>query len=224
VKLLRAITLHICPLRARKRNNQAVAALGCHLCGAPTRLAGDTSSGSATLEPASDGPVRWPALLDVREGESIIFHGHPSWRAMLGFHVKGFLLAVAAGALAGVLSSLATGHVVAAWVVLAVALLFVIVLTRGALRRQRTTYTITNRRLTIELGLLGREVHETRIDQIQNVNASQSPLERALSIGDVSFDTAGGAAFDFSFRGVAHPRRLVRMVDDALRQRAPSRF
>lgn len=143
---------------------------------------------------------------------------------MLGFHVRGFLLAVAAGALAGVLSALAAGHVVAVWVILAVLLVFVVVITQGVLRRWRTTYTITSRRLTIELGLLGRDVHETRIEQIQNVNSSQSLLERALGVGDVSFDTAGGAAFDFSFRGVAHPRRIVGMVDDALRQRVPSRF
>ena len=143
---------------------------------------------------------------------------------MLGFHAKGFLLAVAAGALAGVLSALAAGHVVAGWVILAVLLVFVIVIAQCTLRLRRTTYTITSRRLTIELGLLGREVHETRIEQIQNVNSSQSLLERALGVGDVSFDTAGGAAFDFSFRGVAHPRQIVRMVDDALRERVPSRF
>lgn len=143
---------------------------------------------------------------------------------MLGLHARGFLLAVAAGALAGVLSALAAGHVLAGWVILAVLAVFVFVIARSVLRRRLTTYTITSRRLTIELGLLGREVHETRIEQIQNVNASQSILERALGVGDVSFDTAGGAAFDFSFRGVAHPRRIVRMVDDALRRSAPSRF
>ncbi len=143
---------------------------------------------------------------------------------MLGLHARGFLLAVAAGALAGVLSALAAGHVLAGWVILAVLVVFVFVIARSVLRRRLTTYTITSRRLTIELGLLGREVHETRIEQIQNVNASQSILERALGVGDVSFDTAGGAAFDFSFRGVAHPRRIVRMVDDALRRSAPSRF
>jgi uncharacterized membrane protein YdbT with pleckstrin-like domain len=160
-----------------------------------------------------------PGLLDLRDGESIIFHGHPSWRSMLTFHVRGFLLSVAAGVLAGVLSAVAAGHVVAGWVILAVLVVFVVVITRGALRRRRTTYTITNRRLTIELGLLGREVHETRIEQIQNVGASQSMLQRALGVGDVSFDTAGGAAFDFSFRGVADPRQIVRLVDDALHQR-----
>jgi membrane protein YdbS with pleckstrin-like domain len=154
------------------------------------------------------------------DDELIIFHGHPSWRSMLGFHLKGFLLAVAAGVLAGVLSAAVSGHAGSGWVVLAVLAVFAIVIGRGLIRRQRTTYTITSRRLTIEVGLLGREVHETRLEQIQNVNTSQSPLQRVLDIGDVSFDTAGGAAFDFAFRGVSHPRRIMRTVDDALRRRA----
>jgi uncharacterized membrane protein YdbT with pleckstrin-like domain len=154
--------------------------------------------------------------------ERVIFHGHPSWRSMLSFHVKGFLLAVAAGVLAGVLSVLLGGRVGAGWVTLAVLAVFVVVIGGGALRRRRTTYTITSERLTIEVGLLGREVHETRLERVQNVNASQTLIERALRVGSVSFDTAGGAGFDFSFRGVADPRQIVGTITDTLRRRARS--
>jgi uncharacterized membrane protein YdbT with pleckstrin-like domain len=157
--------------------------------------------------------------VEARDGESIIFRGHPSWRSMVGFHLRGFLAAVAAGALAGVISAGVSGHVGAGWVVLAVLAVFLVVVARALARCQRTTYTITNRRLTIEIGLVGREVHETRLEQIQNVNASQSVTERLLRVGDVSFDTAGGAAYDFAFRGVSHPRHILRTVDQALRHR-----
>lgn len=141
---------------------------------------------------------------------------------MLGFHLRGFILAVAAGVLAGLLNAAVSGHSGSGWVVLAVLAVFVIVVARGLVRRRRTTYTITSRRLSIEVGLLGRQVHETRLTQVQNVNISQSLLQRALDIGDVSFDTAAGAAFDFSFRGVSRPRQIVRTVDEALRQGAMS--
>jgi uncharacterized membrane protein YdbT with pleckstrin-like domain len=154
--------------------------------------------------------------------ELIIFHGHPSWRSMLGFHLKGFLLAVAAGVVVGLASVAISGRTGSGWVVLAVLAVFVIVIARGLVRRLRTTYTITSRRLTIKTGLLGREVHETRLEQIQNVSTSQSLLERALDIGDVSFDTAGGAEFGFAFRGVSQPQRIVRTVDEALHRRAMS--
>jgi uncharacterized membrane protein YdbT with pleckstrin-like domain len=139
---------------------------------------------------------------------------------MLPFHLKGLLAAIGLGVLAGLVSAAATGAVETGWVVAAVLVVFLAVLGRGLLSRQRITYTITSRRLTIETGLVARDVHETRLEQIQNVRASQSPLERLAGVGTVAFDTAGGAAYDFAFAGVADPRQLVRTVDQALHERA----
>jgi uncharacterized membrane protein YdbT with pleckstrin-like domain len=160
--------------------------------------------------------------VDTDPSEQILFHGHPSWLSMLGFHVKGLLAAVAAGVLAGLITSALSGSVNVLWVVVAVMAVFVLVIARGSIRRKRTTYTITSERLTIQLGLMSRELHETRLDRVQNVSSRQSVLERLLGVGTVVFDTAGGAAFDFSFHGVAHPRGIVRTVDHALRERMTS--
>lgn len=142
---------------------------------------------------------------------------------MLTFYAKGLLAAIAAGIVAGLLTAAASGAVESGWVAAAVLVVFAAVLAVGLLQRQRVTYTITNRRLTIETGLLARDVRETRLEQIQNVRASQSPLERLAGIGTVTFDTAGGASFEFSFSGVAEPRQLVRTVDQALHERSPAR-
>jgi uncharacterized membrane protein YdbT with pleckstrin-like domain len=141
---------------------------------------------------------------------------------MLAFQLKGLLAAIGAGVIAGLISSAVSGSVNVFWVVVAVLAVFAFVITRGTIRRRRTTYTITSQRLTIQLGLMSRELHETRLDRVQNVNSRQSVLERLLGVGTVDFDTAGGASFDFSFRGVAHPHRIVRTVDHALRERAAS--
>jgi uncharacterized membrane protein YdbT with pleckstrin-like domain len=142
---------------------------------------------------------------------------------MLPFHLKGLLAAIIAGTLAGVASAAASGSVRAWWVVGAVLVVFIVVLSRGLLQRRRLTYTITSRRLTIEAGLVAREVHETRLEQIQNVNLSQSLLERILGVGTIAFDTAGGAAFEFSFAGVSDPGQIVHTVDQVLHERALGR-
>jgi uncharacterized membrane protein YdbT with pleckstrin-like domain len=155
-------------------------------------------------------------------GEEVLFHGHPSWRSMPGFHIKGLFVAVLIGAIAGVISALADGHVQVAWVIVAVLAAFAAALGRGLLRRLQTTYTITDHRLTIERGLMSRELYETRIERVQNVSLRQSLSERMLGVGTVDFDTAGGAGFDFSFSGVAEPRRVVRTVDRVLRARLRS--
>lgn len=142
---------------------------------------------------------------------------------MIAFHGRGLLAAIAAGVVAGLASASVSGAVAAGWVTLAVVAVFGLVLARGLVKRRRTTYTITDRRLTIEVGLMARAVHETRLERIQNVRSTQTPLERLLDVGTVSFDTAAGAGFDFRFTGVAHPRRIVRTVDRALHERTLGR-
>ncbi len=149
-------------------------------------------------------------------GEQVFFHGHPSWRSMAGFHMKGILLAILAGIGAGAAGAIADGTVQVLWVIVAVLVVFVVVILLGLTRRMTTTYTITDQRLTIDHGLLSRDVRETRLERVQNVNSQQSLLERLLRVGTVEFDTAGSADYDFSFRGVADPRQIARTVDRAL--------
>ena len=109
------------------------------------------------------------------------------------------------------------------WVIAVVLLVFVVVLAVGQLRRIQTTYSITNRRLTIETGLLSRRLHQTRLERVQNVNSTQSLLRPGSRIGTVDFDTAGESEFDFAFRGVRDPRGIVRTVDRALHELARRR-
>ncbi len=135
---------------------------------------------------------------------------------MLAFYVRGLLAAVVAGVIVGIVTRLTGRSVDVPWVSAAVLVVFVVVLAWGLIRRIATTYTITNRRLTIRSGLLSRELHECRLERVQNVNTRQRLLERMLGIGTVDFDTAAGAAYDFSFRGVEDPGGIVRTVNAAL--------
>jgi uncharacterized membrane protein YdbT with pleckstrin-like domain len=155
-------------------------------------------------------------------GESVLFHGHPAWRSMLALHFKGLLWAIGIGVLVGIGSAIDKSRVQVAWVVGAVLLVLAIEVAVASIRRLATTYTITTQRLTIRFGLLSRDMHETRLERVQNVNSRQSMLERLLGIGTVDFDTAGGAEFNFAFRGINHPEELVRTVDQAIRALGPA--
>jgi len=147
--------------------------------------------------------------------EWVLFSGHPCWRSMLGFHVRWFVLAVLAGAVAGV-ATIQAKHVQVRWVALAVVVVAVYSVLRGLARRAATTYTVTDRRLVIERGLVRRDLQEAPLWRVQNVFAHQSLRQRLLGVGSVHFDTAAGAEFDFCFTGVQRPRDLVRAVDRAL--------
>lgn len=148
-------------------------------------------------------------------GEQIVFEGHPSWRSILGFYVKGILIV-------GVLAALVVlwGETIgdgASEATVAIVLFggAAIVVLVGFLKRVATRYTITNRRLHIKHGIVSREVQETRLTRVQDVSYSQSVFQRLLQIGDVDFDTASDDPTDFVFAGVAQPERVVEEVHDA---------
>ena len=148
--------------------------------------------------------------MDLHPGEEILFDGHPSWRATLGFYVVGFVLAVVAGVIAGVAGGTTLG-VIVVLVALAVVLLV------GLVRRLGTHYLVTTERLRIRRGILSRRVQQTQLERVQNVNTDQSFFERVLQIGTVDFDTAGTEDSDFTFRGIADPEQVVTAVDRAQR-------
>jgi uncharacterized membrane protein YdbT with pleckstrin-like domain len=151
--------------------------------------------------------------MDLHEGETVLFEGRPSWRAILGFYVVGVLVAAAVGAVVGLIASAGTGIAV-------FAALVALVVLAGYLRRLGTRYAISNERLWIQRGLLARHTQETRLTRVQNVNTDQSVFQRMLRVGTVDFDTAGTDApeADFAFRGVGDPAGVARTVDAAVRQ------
>jgi uncharacterized membrane protein YdbT with pleckstrin-like domain len=150
-----------------------------------------------------------PVNINLSDGETVIFQGHPSWRAIIGFYLKGLVIAIVLGIIAKLVGS--TSDVfIAVIVVLALTVLI------GFLKRWATTYTITTRRLNIKRGIISREIQETRLERVQDVNYSQSVYQRVMQIGDVDFNTAAsGGDYDFIFYGVANPGEVVESVDRA---------
>ncbi len=146
--------------------------------------------------------------MDLQPGENVIYQGHPSWRAILGFYLKGVAIAGVAAVIAKLIEDTGTALVVAAVIVGLTSL-------AGFIKRVATTYTITDRRLNIKRGIIARKVQETRLQRVQNVNFNQSVYQRLMQIGDVDFDTAAGDDYNFVFAGVAEPEDVVEQVDRA---------
>ena len=151
----------------------------------------------------------------LHPGERILYEGHPSWRAILDFYLKGIL----ATAVICLLVALATGLIgdeTNKSLVAIIALVGVAVtILAGFVKRVATSYTITDRRLHIKRGIVSRTIQETRLERVQNVNYHQTVTQRMLQVGDVDFDTAAGDDYNFVFSGVAEPADVVHMVDSA---------
>ena len=150
--------------------------------------------------------------MDLHPGEEIVFEGHPSWRGVLSFYLKGLGIALAIGLILFFAISTAAG--IGAFV----AVMAVVILV-GLVVRVATRYVISTERLNIRTGILSKHVQQTAIDRVQNVNTEQTFVDRILRVGSVDFDTAGTDDSDFTFRGVSNPSGIVAAVDRAQRLR-----
>jgi uncharacterized membrane protein YdbT with pleckstrin-like domain len=150
--------------------------------------------------------------MELRKNEHELYEGRPSWRALMSFYLGGIGLA----ALVVVILGLLAGEWAPALLIGAgIAVLTIVV---GSFRRASTKYLITNQRLRISRGMVRRNVQETRLERVQNVNYEQGALDRMLGVGTVDFDTAGTDDSEFRFDWVNHPEEVVRAVDRAIEE------
>jgi uncharacterized membrane protein YdbT with pleckstrin-like domain len=152
--------------------------------------------------------------MELLEGETVLWRGRPTWRAYIGYFLKYGVLALAIGVIVEILKDTAwdgapRGY---AWGITAVLLILVILV--GWIRKLQTLYTVTTERIHIRKGILSRADHSTTHARVQNVNSSQGIIDRILGTGDVEFDTAGSDDFEFRFYAVRHPGALVKLVGE----------
>ena len=127
----------------------------------------------------------------------------------MSFYVSGLIAAVVLGGILWLTASAGVGVAVGVGV-------FALTLVIGYVRRIFTKYLITNRRLRITRGIVRRNVQETRLDRVQNVNYAQGVIDRLFKVGTVDFDTAGTDDSEFRFEWVNRPDAVVRAVDEAI--------
>src|SRR5918994_1589245 len=155
--------------------------------------------------------------MEMRAGERELYEGRPSWRALMSFYLIGLGVAALVVVIVGLLADSWGAAIVIAAVIAGLTLVV------GYLRRIGTKYLITTQRLRISRGLVRKNVQETRLERVQNVNYNQSMLDRLFRVGNVDFDTAGTDDSEFRFEWVNGPETVVRAVDEAIHQAGASR-
>ncbi len=143
-------------------------------------------------------------------GERILFHGHPSW---LSYSKALFLclLLASAGALA-----VPFGLRYAALGFLCSSATFTCI---GIARFSRD-YLITEERVEVLWGVIGRSSKEVRIRDIRSIDVRESWISGLLGLGSVDFSSAANAGIEVAFEYVrqAHGvkelvRQLQRLTD-----------
>lgn len=153
--------------------------------------------------------------MELVHGERILWQGRPSWRSQLSFFVIWIPLALLPVIIAGALEANGhgTGFAYGTWITISL-ILVVLVIAYDYVRRYGTYYMVSDQRLRVRRGILSRREQTARFERVQNVNISQSLLDRILRVGTVEFDTAGSDQGDATFRfyGIDDPQQLVRIV------------
>lgn len=83
--------------------------------------------------------------------------------------------------------------------------------------RMGTRYRVTEEKVTAEYGILSKNSTTINLQDIRNVELSQSGLERLLGYGDIAFSTAGTGGTEITFNKVPKPNNIKQRVEEARR-------
>ena len=136
------------------------------------------------------------------EHEQIHFRGHPSWFSFLG----GILLGIAL--LGASVASLPLGG---KYLVLGVGL-SILTFCSIVLTRQLHEYFVTNERVEMDWGLIGRSSKEIRIVDIRAIDVHQGGLLGFFGVGTVDFSSTASTQIEVRFKNVRRPHRIKELV------------
>jgi uncharacterized membrane protein YdbT with pleckstrin-like domain len=135
-------------------------------------------------------------MSNLLPGETLVLKSHPHWITLVGALVVPVVLVIAV--LVADVTILGPDHLYYNFPqhtrlflslgVAAIALLWLIVVW---IRWQSTTYTLTDQRIKIEMGVFSRQEKIIPIDRVQDCMTKESVLGRILGYGRVEVDAAG---------------------------------
>ncbi len=155
-------------------------------------------------EVLSDEELEGIEIEDEEENdhEQIHFRGHPSWFGFMGGILLGFIILGAS-----VASLPLGGKYLVIGVVLASLTFCCVVLTR-----QLHEYFVTDERVEIDWGLIGRSSKEIRIVDIRSIDVHQGGLLGFFGVGTVDFCSTASTSVEVRFKNVRRPHKIKELV------------
>ena len=138
------------------------------------------------LRSSNVATVSPPLPSTPEEHETTIFETNPTYISYLGYYILGAMLSV-----------MLIGIFMIIWAIL---------------DRNRRFYKVTNKRVSIRSGIIGRATTEVEILDIRNVVMRQSVFDRIFGFGNVGISSAGTGQIEVTFAGVANPATVRDLV------------
>jgi uncharacterized membrane protein YdbT with pleckstrin-like domain len=154
-------------------------------------------------------------------GEKVIYETRLHWIVMLGHLVVGCLLLGLPGLVLLYYALNQNGmetrdvHLMEGG---GVALLIcgVVVIVIGMVRRNATEMAVTNHRVVIKTGLVGRKTVEMLLNKVESIEVSETALGRMLAYGTIVIIGTGGTSDPF--HKMAHPLEFRSQVQHQIEQ------
>ena len=157
-------------------------------------------------------PPALPAHAQTNDGERtpdeeiVYYEGSPLLRGEIGLVLLWFLAGAAVIALPILWASLASdGPPWWLWFAVVVGLLLIFV---PSLWVKRHRYTITNHRIDVESGLLGKSIDTLELWHVNDIGMRQGFLDRIFRVGTIVVDADDRSTPHLELRSLARPRNL----------------
>jgi uncharacterized membrane protein YdbT with pleckstrin-like domain len=141
---------------------------------------------------------------ELMPGETLVMKEHQHWIVM----IKPLLLPIGLVVLAVVFDLLpniqSDYKTLGTLVVVALLGLWLIVVW---IRWNSRSFTITDRRVILDTGILSRASKVIALDRVQDISTNQSLLGRMLGYGEIEIDSAGAAGAEV-LNALPHPQRF----------------
>jgi len=91
------------------------------------------------------------------------------------------------------------------------------------LRWISTVYAVTNRRVIVQKGILGRDFDQIPAVQVRGVDVHQSFAQRLLGYGTIRVSSEGGSRLgNEDWRGIPKPFRFQKLIENAVANPVPA--
>ncbi len=135
-------------------------------------------------------------------GEVILHHAHPSW---LGY-MKALFLVLLLLVAAGLLFAIQLEYAVIALLCASSVLIAV------GISRYSHDYIVTQERVELIWGIIGRNSKEARICDIRSIDVYESGIKGLLGLGTIDFSTAANAGIEVQFKDMRQAHEVKDLV------------
>jgi uncharacterized membrane protein YdbT with pleckstrin-like domain len=150
------------------------------------------------------------------DGETVVYEARLPWILFLKLAIlSAIFIGIAVALFYFASDSINSGNVVlmrrigGALIVLAIIPLMV-----GVFRRSAREYAVTNKRIVMQTGVMGRQTEEVFLNKIESIGVEQAVMGRLLGYGTVTIRGTGGSFGPFE--RVSAPLELRRQIQEQI--------